>query len=156
MAKPKLLSVKDINVKKTPNPAKGKRSSKLGRRHELPYTHFVYNLFRINELNTKSDKMTDAEIVRQIRLEYPAKEFDERFSTPEKASVQISRMRSFYNAGTLVTRFGSPEKHLVSFYYDEEGFACNPRFWSPKRYTNEQIEKLREKYSSKKAKKADE
>lgn len=136
---PKKLKLSDLKIKKTPNPPRQAGDAKLGKKHKMPYTHFVHSLFA---MNAQLKKMTDAEIVRQIRLEYPTRDFKDRFKDEMSQRKEMARLRSFYNAGTLVPSFGPPEAHLTAFYYDIDGHACNPRYSTPRRLSLTKIKEI--------------
>ena len=134
MAKKKRLNLKKIRPKKTPPLKRQTADKKVGRRHKLNYCSFVFELFRINALAAKKDKMTDGEIRRQILEEFGhLKEYKERFEDEGKSITVISRLRSDYNRGRLVVAEPPPKASEVSFSYDSDGDAVNVKFTNPRK-----------------------
>lgn len=148
----KKLDANSLNVKKTPMINRKKIGKKIGKKWGLGITHFTAFLFKTNEVRARSQKMTDAEIARQIAVEYAhvdgmAEKYDPR-RNPELQNL-ISKLRSEYNRGRLVTADPPPERKFISFSYDENGDPVNLRFIVPKVLSFKEAEKKRDDFYEK-------
>ena len=147
------ISMKTLGIKKTPMITTTERvrgaSTTRGRRFKKGITRFLASLFRINETLPMSKKMTDGEIARQVRVEYRGidDELVKKFSTSNPdLKKMIYKYRSEYNSGRLVVADGKPKRSDISFCYNEDGLAVNPRYLNLPVMTEEQKEEYRDKY----------
>jgi len=142
MARKGKLKASDIKVKSTPMLDRKIARSKIGKKFKMVHTRFFRQLMILNCTNPPSKKMTDAEIARQIRMEYSRiPDIVDKFS--EEKNPQLSRtiavMRSNYNRGTLIPSLGPPEAKYTSFPYNLKGQPVNPRHNTPQPLTPKQI-----------------
>jgi hypothetical protein len=148
MSNPKTISAKSLKIRKTPMPRNVIKKSRVGKKFGKPFTHFLASLFKINETLSRSNKMTDGEIARQIKEEFDhIPEIKNKFSNRNPdLTYMMSKYRSEYNRGRLVPSKAPPEDKYVSFCYNDDGDAVNPRFITPKILTEEEKTKIRAKF----------
>lgn len=97
----------------------------MGKRSNLPFNEFLYRLFIANEKFPKSKKMTDQEIERQVKLEFP--HFKQVNEKVKKHGIPF--FRNEFNRGKLNTKAAPP--WFISTPYDDNGNKINPsRFTS--------------------------
>jgi hypothetical protein len=145
MAKKKKMTLDSLKPKKQPMLRRAAAKHTNGKRYGLGVTRFIANLFRLNEKAPKHKKMTDAEIARQIRIEYPQNETIQKTYAEDRPdlSSQIAFQRSQYNRGRLVVSDGPPRRSEVSFCYNENGDAVNTRYANPRILTESDKEDRR-------------
>lgn len=148
LPRPKKFDANKLKIRKTPMIRRSLKRVKVGKNFKLGFTNFISKLFQINEVNPRSKKMTDAEIARQIRAEYSHDpKILARFDpNRDDLSLIVSTYRSEFNRGRLVQSSPPPKPEMVSFQYDENGDAVNPRFMIPRPYSEEEKRKIRDKY----------
>lgn len=148
MPKPKKLDASTIKVQQTPMLIRKDTHKKIGKQYQMSLTGFIAKLFRINEQLPRDKKMSDAEIARQIRVEYSHDDkTKERFSeaNPHLSKV-IAKLRSEYNRGKLTPSIEPPTLKYVSFSYDLDGDPVNTRFAIPKKLSTKEVKARRERY----------
>ena len=146
MAKKK--SIANIKIKKTPMLRLSRKPVRVGNNFGMGFSAFLVALFELNENKARSQKMTDAEIARQVRKEFTKQaKISKRFSTrnPNLGSI-VQKHRSEYNRGVLTASIPPPTRDMLSFQYDDNGDAINPRHIPYKVLTEKQKEEKREKY----------
>ena len=110
-----------LKIENTPDPARKSWHKTCGKKTKLGIMAFWATLFEGNELLPRNKKMTNAEIERQVRLEFPHEE-------------------------TLTKPRGTPPKH-ISFRYNEVGKVVDTR--SGKRVlSSDEYDALLEKYNA--------
>jgi len=142
------LTAAKLKIKNTPMFERKIRKIKRGKKWKMGFSQFLASLFRINEVNPRSKKMTDAEIARQVREEYSElKDISKRFASdnPELSRL-ISKYRSEYNRGRLITSSPPPEPKFVSFAYNNNGNAVNARYVPPMELTELEKRAVRARY----------
>jgi hypothetical protein len=120
------LTIADMlngDIQNTPDPIHVKGAHTKGRRTKLGIMAFWHALFELNELNPSSKKMTNAEIARQMNLEFPGRPAIEKLL--EKPS-EVNTFRHMYNTGTLIATRKEKPKH-ISFRYNAKGNKVDPR-----------------------------
>lgn len=134
------LTAETLDIQKT------KDKKVLGARHRgkkfgLSVTDFICRLFEINENLPRLKKMTDAEIRRQIIVEYA--HYPKTVDYYKSSSVSISDARQQYNRGTWKRKM--PPKYL-SYRYDNDGHKT----WGSRnsRMKEETILKYRARYTA--------
>lgn len=142
----------DLDVRKTPNNYKKHRKRTTGKKFKLGLCEFLYHLFLTNERAPRRKKMTDAEIIRQVCIEYryvPAV-----YNIWKRNDLRLVYVkRSEYNRGVLTTNDPPPAEELTSFSYDENGDPINPRYSPPKKLSYDQVKAMRKKTTEKYRKK---
>lgn len=96
-------------------------SKSSGKTTGMGITAFFVMLLEANELAPKKRRLTDDQILAQVKAEFPNRKLWLRFGVGKKYSVN-GYARAKYNRG-LWTRGIPPEK--VSFRYDSQGRAVD-------------------------------
>jgi len=103
---------------------------------------FWATLFEGNELLTRTKKMTNAEIERQVRLEFPHE--PTLMENLDSGRQTVNYYRHLYNVGKLTKPRLTPPNH-ISFRYNETGQVVDTR--TGKRVlTKEEHNELLERY----------
>ena len=120
-----------LKIENTPDPAKKSWHKTCGKKTKLGIMAFWATLFEGNELLPRNKKMTNAEIERQVRLEFPHEET--LMENLDSGRQTVNYYRHLYNVGKLTKPRGTPPKH-ISFRYNEVGKIVDTR--SGKRVLN--------------------
>lgn len=137
MKKPK---VSDLRIEKTPDPRRTRKPITVGKKFKMGIYDFVAHLFKLNETSLpKSRKMTDSEIIRQIKKEYPG-------LSGYETTKKIRKCRSEFNCGKFPPSAGPPPRELISFCYNEDGEAVNTRYNPPRPLSKSDMDKVRDHY----------
>tara|TARA_R110002020_G_scaffold115383_1_gene265297 strand:+ start:5138 stop:5632 length:495 start_codon:yes stop_codon:yes gene_type:complete len=131
-----------LKIENTPDPARKSWHKTCGKKTQLGIMAFWATLFEGNELLSRNKKMTNAEIERQVRLEFPHEET--LMENLDSGRQTVNYYRHLYNVGKLTKPRGTPPKH-ISFRYSNVGKVVDTR--SGKRLlTQEEIDELLERY----------
>ena len=113
---------KILDIQKTEDPPRKSWHRTHGKKTGLGIMAFWRTLFEGNELLPVSKKMTNAEIERQVRLEFPhEKVLLENLDTGRQS---VNYYRHLYNKGRMTK--GSPPD-MISFRYNDEGKIVSTR-----------------------------
>tara|TARA_R110000824_G_C14774941_1_gene631339 strand:+ start:70 stop:561 length:492 start_codon:yes stop_codon:yes gene_type:complete len=133
---------KILNIQKTPDPPRKTWYRTHGKKTGLGIMSFWATLFEGNELLPKSKKMTNAEIERQVRSEFPHEET--LLENLDSGRQSVNYYRHLYNKGRMSKPKDVAPKNL-SYRYNEEGFLVDTR--TGKRILNEiEIEEYVQRY----------
>jgi len=113
-----------LDIQKTPDPPRKAWYRTHGRRTGLGIMAFWATLFEGNELLPKSKKMTNAELERQVRSEFPHEQT--LLENLDSGRQSVNYYRHLYNKGRMSKPKGTPPQH-ISFRYNEEGFVVDTR-----------------------------
>jgi|TARA_R110000824_G_scaffold229932_3_gene417540 hypothetical protein len=113
-----------LNIQKTPDPPRKAWYRTHGKRTGLGIMAFWATLFEGNELLPKSKKMTNAEIERQVRSEFPHEQT--LLENLDSGRQSVNYYRHLYNKGRMSKPKGTPPQH-ISFRYNEEGLVIDTR-----------------------------
>jgi hypothetical protein len=120
MSKTPAQTVEEIvkrDFQRTPDPVPVRGSRTRGSRTKLGVMEYWFLLFERNEMAPKAEKMTNAEIARQMMNEFPDRPAIQKLA--EKPS-EVNTQRYLYNTGDLISyRKGRPDR--ISFRYNEDG-----------------------------------
>tara|TARA_Y100000401_G_scaffold30623_1_gene22394 strand:+ start:31290 stop:31775 length:486 start_codon:yes stop_codon:yes gene_type:complete len=131
---------KILDIQKTEDPPRKAWHRTHGKKTGLGIMAFWKTLFEGNEILPKSKKMTNAEIERQVRLEFPhEKTLLENLDTGRQS---VNYYRHLYNKGRM-TKGDTPE--YISFRYDGDGKVVNTRTGN-RLLSEEEIDAYIEKY----------
>tara|TARA_R100001163_G_C5068474_1_gene208860 strand:+ start:5768 stop:6253 length:486 start_codon:yes stop_codon:yes gene_type:complete len=131
---------KILDIQKTKDPPRKAWHRTHGKKTGLGIMAFWKTLFEGNEILPKSKKMTNAEIERQVRLEFPhEKTLLENLDTGRQS---VNYYRHLYNKGRM-TKGDAPEH--ISFRYDGDGKIVNTRTGN-RLLSEEEIDAYIEKY----------
>lgn len=145
----RVLPVKQLRPANTGKSLNRKRVlRRVGLQFRLGLHAFVASLFRTNETLPVHLKMTDYEIVRQIRKEFAENEKILKRIDYKDPRIQttISTYRMNYNLGALTSE-GPPSYAEVSLPYDDRGRAVSVRSIVPKVISKEKEHEIRVKYA---------
>jgi hypothetical protein len=106
-----------LDIRSTPDGERDK-AERLGTRFRMGVSRFLYNLFETNEHLPRLKKMTDAEIVRQIVVEY--RQYKDTVKWYSENRNAVTEQRSHFNRGILSPIKGDPPMQL-SYRYDSSG-----------------------------------
>ena len=104
---------------------------------------FWATLFEGNELLPKSKKMTNAELERQVRAEFPHEKT--LLENLDSGRQSVNYYRHLYNKGRMSKPKGTPPEY-ISFRYNSDGESVDTRTGKrvlDKESTNAYIEKYR-------------
>lgn len=113
-----------LEIQKTPDPPRKTWFKTEGKKSGLGIMAFWAALFRGNEMLSKSKKMTNAEIERQVRLEFPHEQT--LMDNLDSGRQTVNYYRHLYNVGKLTKPKGEPPEH-VSFRYNTDGIPVDTR-----------------------------
>tara|TARA_R110000824_G_scaffold180908_1_gene361526 strand:+ start:811 stop:1302 length:492 start_codon:yes stop_codon:yes gene_type:complete len=131
-----------LNIQKTPDPPRKTWYRTHGKVSGLGIMAFWATLFEGNELLPKSKKMTNAEIERQVRAEFPHEQT--LLENLDSGRQSVNYYRHLYNKGRMSKSKGAPPQH-ISFRYNEEGLFVDTR--AGKRMLDEvEIEEYAKRY----------
>lgn len=121
------VSVKEeftLKIRKTPDSKRVRRKSH-GKHSGLGVFEFFVLLFEANERLPRNQKLTDAEIARQVIREYPDRSIAAKLQSGE---LVVGKYRCYYNSG----RLNNGVKPLIkSARYGETGEQVNDRTGEP-------------------------
>lgn len=112
--------IRDLGIEDTKDPARHRTYSPTtrGKNTQLGICSFWATLFLANEGLRKSEKMTDAEIKRQVLAEFPKDEqpprTQESLRKLDEGEVTVNYYRGLYNKGRLTGK--KIPKHLSKRY----------------------------------------
>ena len=142
MSSPK-TAADSLGIRTTRDPVTTRKQSK-GKRTGLGVCGFFIYLFELNELLPKDRKMTDAEIVRQCRIEFPNRDGIQRLTVSGNMPVEgsnakgpsVGHWRCRYNGGYIPLDWisgifdsatGKWHPRLKSYRYNENGDPIDGR-----------------------------
>ena len=132
-----------IKIENTPDPPRKTFQKTSGKKTGLGIMTFWATIFEGNELLPRTKKMTNAEIERQVRLEFPHEET--LMENLDSGKQTVNYYRHLYNVGKLTKPRGTPPNH-ISFRYNEAGQVVDTR--TGKRVlTKEEHNELLERYN---------
>tara|TARA_R110000787_G_scaffold154816_1_gene268512 strand:- start:9 stop:500 length:492 start_codon:yes stop_codon:yes gene_type:complete len=113
-----------LNIKNTPDPPRKTWHRTHGKVTGLGIMAFWATIFEANEILPKLKKMTNAELERQVRKEFPHEAtLLENLDTGRQS---VNYYRHLFNKGRMSKPKGSsPEK--ISFRYDTDGVIVDTR-----------------------------
>ncbi len=139
-----LQLAKKLNVQKTPDPThcRAYKARTHGKRTGLGVFQFMATLFIMNEQQPTKEKMTDAEIKRQIQEEFPLQAVSKNLGPKDKrGSATVNMFRLRYNRGDLT---GGTIPIEQSLRYDVDGKPVNARNGKPLNLTKAQATNLKQ------------
>ena len=111
-----------LDIQKTVDPPRKTWYRTHGKISGMGIMAFWATLFEGNETLSKSKKMTNAEIERQIRLEFPHEET--LMENLDSGRQSVNYYRHLYNRGRM-NKDVPPTQ--ISYRYNEEGFIVDTR-----------------------------
>lgn len=111
-----------IAIKKTKDKPRKSWYRTKGKKTQMGIMAFWRYLFEANEILDTENKMTNAEIERQVRLEFPHE--DRLIRNLDSGKQSVNYYRHLYNKGRMDN--GVCPKH-ISFRYDYDGRIVNTR-----------------------------
>lgn len=130
----KVLTPLALKIQKTPPYYARRKNNRTGKNFNMGLRNYIAKLLEINETLPRSRKMTDSEILRQIRMEFSHLEHW-KHKLSELSPSWVTKLRSEYNRGRLTCK-GVPKTR--SFAYDLDGDAINPRTTNLQKFSFEQ------------------
>lgn len=121
--KPKKVTISKLNIQKTSDYEFVGKWKSRGIKFRLGVTAFIKTLFELNEELPTTNKMTNAELERQVLNECGHVE-----STATAFATKMCRINSYrykYNSGTITKPYFIP--NLLSFRYDIHGKPVDTR-----------------------------
>ena len=132
-----------LNIKNTPDPPRKTWHRTHGKRTGLGIMAFWATIFEANEILPKLKKMTNAELERQVRAEFPHEAT--LLENLDSGRQSVNYYRHLFNKGRMSKPKGSiPEE--ISFRYNTDGLIVDTRSgrWLLKlSETNELVKKYR-------------
>lgn len=115
----KKLTPESIKVEKTEDKPKSQYYKRTGKVYGLGVIQFQSHLFEINEQLPTLKKMTDAEIQRQILVEFGHYPDTKRYYSKTRRAIVEARQR--YNRGRMVPSVDKGPPDHLSFRYNSRG-----------------------------------
>ena len=113
-----------LDIQSTPDAPRKTWHRTHGKKTGLGIMAFWATLFEGNEILPKGKKMTNAEIERQVRLEFPHEKT--LLENLDSGRQSVNYYRHLYNKGRMSKPKGSPPETL-SFRYNEAGVKVDTR-----------------------------
>ena len=123
--------LRNLKIRNTPDPDPPNNyyPRSEGKKYGLGICQFWVYIFELNERLPKKRKMTDEEIKRQVREEYPNRKSIKKLGpVGGRGTTTVNYHRQLYNGGRY-TR-GIPPK-VISYRYGADGNEVNPRTGKP-------------------------
>lgn len=131
-----------LNIKNTPDAPRKTWHRTHGKKTGLGIMSFWATLFEGNELLPRAKKMTNAEIDRQVRLEFPHEQV--LLDNLDSGRQSVNYYRHLYNKGRMSRPKGTAPEFL-SFRYCDQGYRVDTR--SGNRHLKEiDVDALEKKY----------
>lgn len=138
----KVLTPLALKIQKTPPYYARRKNNRTGKNFNMGLRNYIAKLFEINETLPRNRKMTDSEILRQIRMEFSHLEHW-KMKLSDLSPSWVTKLRSEYNRGRLTCK-GVPK--IRSFAYDLDGDAINPRTTNLQKFSFEQKQDLQSEH----------
>jgi hypothetical protein len=135
---------KILDIRNTPDPVRKTWYRTHGKKTGLGIMAFWATLFEGNELLSKSKKMTNAELERQVRAEFPHEKT--LLENLDSGRQSVNYYRHLYNKGRMSKPKGTPPEY-ISFRYSSDGEVVDTRTGKRLLDTeskNDYVEKYRE------------
>ena len=131
-----------LDIKNTPDAPRKTWHRTHGKKTGLGIMAFWATLFEGNEILPKGKKMTNAEIERQVRLEFPHEKT--LLENLDSGRQSVNYYRHLYNKGRMNRPKGTPPETL-SYRYNDEGVLVDTRSGN-RQLNDDDIAAIEEKY----------